>query len=318
MGNYGYLHLGRVLSYDADRDAYSLESVGLARTARWPPVPSCVPGLQPGDRVVLAAKGASRDDLIIIAKVAATYPDIADIPGLVTALDGKADDAEVIALDGRLDTAEGSLVSLDGRLDTAEASLTELDTDLTATVARVYNLELNPFRASRDLYTDVLSTMDREDAVNAIPLTNGTIYAVRVFGVPALTASTLRLATAVAGVGGTATIALYAGSATSSLAQVRSGSITLTTLGRVTHTMSSPYVSVAATHFVLAVLPLSYGTAPQLAGRSGVAHSSLINPSTALATSVTKAGQAVLPTSIDFTDGSWATGGTSKMWAALG
>lgn len=37
---------------------------------------------------------------------------IADVSGLQTALDGKADDAEITALDGRLDTAEGTLAGL--------------------------------------------------------------------------------------------------------------------------------------------------------------------------------------------------------------
>lgn len=329
MGNYGYLHLGRVLSYDETRNAYSLESVGLARTSKWPATPSCVPGLQPGDRVILAAKGSSRDDLVIIGKVGAAFPDITDIDGLIAALAAKADSADVLALTdalgGRLDTAETSLVTLDGRLDAAEAAqvtfegrLDGVDTTLDALTARLYKVELNPFRASRDLFTDALSTMDREDVVNAITLTNGTIYVTRLYGLPAITVSAIRMVTAVAGTVGTGNIALYAGSATSALTQVRTGTIALTTLGRVTHTLSSAYAAAAETQFAVALLPLTYSTPPQIGGRSGIVHSSMINPSTALATSVTKAGQTVLPASIDLTDGSWTTGVTSKMWIALG
>ena len=145
---YGYLHLGRVISFDPASGGYNLQSIGLARTSRWGPVSSAVPGLLVNDRVVLGATGTSRDELVIIAKVGATFPGIADIPGLVAALAGKADDSEITAilatltsLDGRLDTIEpivsghtstlashtttlgthaGELVSLDGRVDALE------------------------------------------------------------------------------------------------------------------------------------------------------------------------------------------------------
>lgn len=325
MGLYGYLHLGRVISYDATRDAYTLESVGLARTSRWPPTPSCVPGLQPGDRVVLAATGVSRDNLMIIGKVSADFPAIGDIPGLTAALAGKADDADITALDARLDAAEAELVTLDSRLDTVDTTLASLDTRLDAAEAdladhhsRIYTLELNPFRSDRDLWTDALSTMNRTDAVSPITLTNGTIYVTRMFGRPEMLPAAIRMVTAVAGVAGTATVGLYAGSATSALTQVRSGSISLTTLGRVTHTLSSAYASAESTHFAIALLPLAYTTAPQMGGRTGIVHSSMINPSTALATSVTKAGQTTLPASIDLTDGSWTTSVTHMLWVALG
>lgn len=160
---YGYLHQGRVLSFDEASGGYNLQSVGLARTSRWGPVPSAVPGLLVGDRVVLGATGASRDNLVIIAKVGMTFPGIADIPGLTAALAGKADDAEIASilaqistLDGRLDaiepivsghtttlgshaTALGShaseLVSLDGRLDLMEAKTGYVDA-VTGTAGR--------------------------------------------------------------------------------------------------------------------------------------------------------------------------------------
>lgn len=125
---YGYLHRGRIISVDEVTGGFNLQSVGLARTSRWGPVPSAVPGLDVGDRVILGATGTSRDDLVIIAKVGADFPAIGDIPGLTAALAGKADDSEITAINGTLDDY-GDLLSdlasadtaLDGRLDILEA-----------------------------------------------------------------------------------------------------------------------------------------------------------------------------------------------------
>lgn len=335
---YGYLHTARVHSLDPVTGAVFLQGLSLARTSRWGPVATCVFGLQPGDQVVAASLGTSRDILMVIGKVGDRLPDIGDIPGLVAALAAKADDTEITAINGTLDehadvldehattlgthtttlgahaTTLGAhateLVALDGRLDTAEA------TDLNH-AGRLTNIEANGWIHDRDVYTDALSSMPRQSVVNAIPLTNGTIYATRVFGRRAMTLLAIRMATAVAGVGGTATVGLYAGSAVTSLAQVKAGAISLTTLGRVTYTFASSYVSADQTQFVIALLPLAYSTAPQMGGRSGIVHSTLLNPASNLYTSVTKAGQTVLPASIDLMDGSWTSAVTSVLWTAL-
>lgn len=135
MTDYGYVHQARVVGYDAIRDAYRLESVSLARGSLWESVPSCRPGLAVGDKVIVAALGTSRDNLIIVGKVGEDFPGIGDIPGLQAALNALT--AADVVLDGRLDTAESTLsshtssiaalvaadVALDGRLDTAEASI---------------------------------------------------------------------------------------------------------------------------------------------------------------------------------------------------
>jgi hypothetical protein len=95
--DYGYIHLGKVVSYDAVKNAYYVESVALARINKWGPVPSCVPGLATGDRVVLVAAGTTRDNLIILGRVGEEFPDIGDIPGLIAALALKADAAATTA-----------------------------------------------------------------------------------------------------------------------------------------------------------------------------------------------------------------------------
>jgi hypothetical protein len=126
--SYGYLHLAKIVGYDDVTQAYYLESVALARTSKWGPSPSLVPGLQVGDRVVLGATGTSRDNLMIIGKVGAGFPTIPNIPGLLAQLNAliAADvvlTAVDVALDTRLDAVEATDISLDGRLDTAEATL---------------------------------------------------------------------------------------------------------------------------------------------------------------------------------------------------
>lgn len=87
--SYGYLHLAKIINYDVIKGGYYLESVALARTSKWGPCPSLTPGLQPGDRVVLGATGTSRDNLIILGKVGADFPDISDIPGLLDQLNAR-------------------------------------------------------------------------------------------------------------------------------------------------------------------------------------------------------------------------------------
>lgn len=335
---YGYLHRGRIISVDEDSGGFVLQSIGLARTSRWGPVQSTVPGLAVGDQAILGATGTSRDDLVIIAKVGADFPEIGDIPGLVAALAGKADDSEITALDGRLDTAEAELVTLDGRLDTAEGALVALDGRLDTAEAelviqdgrldtaegtlvtldsRVDSLELSSSVMDRDLYGDVLANMPRHSVVNSLTLANGTLNVIRLFCRSAFTATFIRMVTGVAGVAGTGNIALYAGTATNALSQVRSGTISLGGPGRVTHTLSSTYAIAANTHLAIALLPLSYTTQPQVGGRSGIVSSTMLNPTGALFTSVTKGSVASLPATIDLTDGSWTSAVTSVPWIAL-
>jgi hypothetical protein len=148
MPDYGYLHMGRVTGYDLDSGGYLLDSVGLARTMKWGPTPSCVPGLRKNDRVVLGATGTSRDNLIIIAKVGAEFAEISDIDGLLDALHSKADVVAVdqlanwsTALEGRIDVLETGASGLDARLDVAEADIDALQADSVSQDARLDTLE---------------------------------------------------------------------------------------------------------------------------------------------------------------------------------
>jgi hypothetical protein len=141
MPDYGTLHVARVTRLDVESGNYVLENVPLARESSWGPVPSCVPGLDPGDKVIVGNKGVSRDDLIILAKVDAAFPDIADIPGLVAALAGKADDADVTALQGRATALEGRATVLEGRATTVEGRATVLEGRATTLEGRATTVE---------------------------------------------------------------------------------------------------------------------------------------------------------------------------------
>lgn len=148
MPEYGYLHLGRILKQDPVTGGYEVESVPLARTSRWGPVASCVPGLRQGDRVILASAGTSRDVLTIIGKVGAGFPEIADIPGLLAALHSKASAADLDVVRDQLDSLGLDLVMLDGRVDAIEAvnatqsdEIDDLQAADTALDARVDALE---------------------------------------------------------------------------------------------------------------------------------------------------------------------------------
>lgn len=70
--------------------------------------------------------------------------------------------AEIIALDGRLDTAEGDIIALDGRLDTAEGTIIansgaigQLQTDVGNKASRTLNNLTSPTSVNQNLLPDV-------------------------------------------------------------------------------------------------------------------------------------------------------------------
>lgn len=123
---YGYLHSARVHSVDEATGGIFLTGVPLAPTSRWGPVPTCVIGLQPGDRVIAAALGTSRDALIVIAKRGDRMPDIGDIPGLTEALD---------ELDDRLDAVEPTVAGHTTAIATNTAAIAANTTAIAGKVS---------------------------------------------------------------------------------------------------------------------------------------------------------------------------------------
>lgn len=324
--SYGYLHRGLIVEFDATTGGYVVEIPTLAPTRRMGPYPSTVPNLTAGQRVVLASLGTSRDEMVIVGRVPGVAPSIGQIPGLQAALDAKADDTEITALDARLDTVEplvsshtstlaahtGELVSLDARLDVAEPAITTLTTRTTA-------LETSSSVLDRDLYGDTYASLRRTEATNSISMANGTMYLTRVYARRAASVSVIRMCVSVAGVTGTCSVGLYAGSGQSNdnFALVRSGSIVLTAQGRVNHTLSSAYSIPDGTNLLVVLLPVSYTTAPQMAGRTGIAHWTMLNAASNTIASATKTA-GTLPATINLTDGSWTINTiTHMMWFAL-
>lgn len=146
MPDYGFLHLGTVIRRDAPSGGYYLDSVGLARTLKWGPVASCVPGLVKGDKVILGAKGTSRDDLVVLAKINNQFPGVGDIEGLLDALADKARAVDVdllftqlagvvddaAALTARVTAVEGRATALEGRATALEGRATAVENRVTA------------------------------------------------------------------------------------------------------------------------------------------------------------------------------------------
>jgi hypothetical protein len=339
---YGYLHLGTVLRQDPASGSYFLESVGLARTLKWGPTPSCVPGLVKGDKVILGGKGTSRDDLIILAKINNQFPGIGDIPGLQAALDAKADAADldvvvaslaglsasvatlttrvtnnetaITALQGRATTVEGRATALEGRATSLEGRATSLEGRATAIEAieavRPYN------RGDMDTYGSLIESVPRHAASSAVALANGVATLQVSYSNRAFNFATLRAIVTTAGTGpGTAVAAVYVGTSRATLILHVTQAITLTALGEA----SSPFAGGGQAfnsfpYMALGILPTGHTVVPQVAATPSPAHAHVLNPSGRLA-SVTKT-LATWPANIDLTDGTWANS-PNRAWMGL-
>lgn len=84
MPEYGTLQRGRVLGLDASSGGWTVEVVRRAAGRRWGPVLSLVPGLAPGDRVLLGQVGDTADEYVIVGKLAPEPPAGFDLDGWLT------------------------------------------------------------------------------------------------------------------------------------------------------------------------------------------------------------------------------------------
>lgn len=130
--NYGYLHRGRIIEFEPITGGYIVEIPTLAPTRRMGPYPSLAANLPVGQRVLLASLATSRDEMVIIGRNPGVAPTMGEIPGLVAALDGKADDAEITALDGRLDVVEPLVASHTSTLASHTSTLASHTSTLSA------------------------------------------------------------------------------------------------------------------------------------------------------------------------------------------
>lgn len=119
--NHGYTHRAVVLAATAV-DAH-VEIPALAPGASWGPIPTAVPGLVPGESVLVTQIGLSQDTLAVVARAPGRWPDYSEIPGLSDVIDDVIADWQAgdAALDTRLDTAESTLTSNGARLTALEA-----------------------------------------------------------------------------------------------------------------------------------------------------------------------------------------------------
>lgn len=113
----GYAHRGQVLRLGPVADTYYVEIPALAPDRAYGPVPSTVPGLAEGDRVLLQQIGMTRGDVVITGKMPPTPFDsilpieISDVTGLSAALADKADDSEITTINGTLASHTGSIAT---------------------------------------------------------------------------------------------------------------------------------------------------------------------------------------------------------------
>lgn len=350
MAEYGYLHLGRVLSQDPTSGGYYLESVALARDRRWGPVPSCVAGLAAGDKVVLASTGTSRDSLMILGMLDPRYPDIDDIPGLTAALAAKADQTDLddavadiatehatnvsqaglitgldgrlttnealdVTQNGRLTTAEGTILSHGTRLTTAEGNITTIQGVDTTQDGRLTSLETwsRPHDNSEfDTFGDVFSSFPRIWGSNVRSLVNNTAYYWITRSHIAATSTRVRVALRTLGVAGNCAGVLYKSSTlTGTYSPIGSGTNTLTAFGIRDFTFTG--VSIAPGDYLMALLiGGGYTTTPQITALQNAVQSAVtLSPVWG-----TKAGLPSAPATVSPLDGTWTTD-AAPWWVAI-
>lgn len=348
MGDYGYLHTARVIGLDVASGGWFVESVSLARDRRWGPIPSCVLGLQPGDKVVLAATGTTRDNLLILGALDPHFPDIGDIPGLQAALDLKADqtalDAAVANIttehntnvtqntrldgidtlnttqNGRLTAVEGVNTTQDGRLTTAEGTIVSHTGTLSTHGSQITALQTysQVFRDAHefDVYGDAISSFPRLQTANLRTLVGQAAYIWRTRMRIGVGFNRVRVIVNTAGTG--------AGSCTGTLLTSSTAAGPYTVAGTATNTLTATGVqdfvfastaNVAAGAYVVLLLWCnnSYTATPKIVAWTGaISVPGALNPTIVFGT---KTGQATAPTTVTITDGTW-TAETSVWWIA--
>lgn len=333
MAEYGYLNRGKIIGQDPVTGGYLMESVGLARTSKWGPSPSCVPGLKKGDKVILASAGTSRDDVIIIAKIDAAFAGIPDIEGLLEALHSKASAAQFDSLsdyvatlddafgdlDGRTTSLEGRATSLEGRATLIEGVNDDQDDALTALDGRLDVLEpiaaARPYnQGDRDLYGDLISTVPRHAATSLVTLPAGVGCLYRTYGNRVFNYGSFRASVGVAGTGpGTVTCSIYVGVDPSNLILYSNLGISLAAVGEAVALLSG--VTFAGfPHMAIGLRASGFTVYPQVACTPVVPHPSLLSPTAQYAAASKTI--AAWPATVNLSDGTWSAL-SSRMWLAL-
>lgn len=349
MGDYGYLHTARVVGLDVASGGWFVESVALARDRKWGPIPSCVLGLQPGDKVVLAATGTTRDNLLILGPLDPRYPDIGDIPGLTAALALKANQTALDAAVANITTEHNTNVTQDGRLTSIESLNTTQNTRLDGidTLNTTQNTRLTTaegtivshtgtlsthtgqitalqnfsqvFRDAHefDVYGDVISSFPRAWTTNFRTLVGQAAYIWRTRMRLGVGFNRVRVIVQTAGTGAGSCTGTLLTSATAAGPYTVAGTATntLTATGAQDFTFASTANVAAGTYVVLLLwCNNSYTATPRIVCIQSNVQVNVggLNPTIVFGT---KTGQATAPTSVTITDGTW-TAEANPWWIA--
>jgi hypothetical protein len=127
---HGYIHRGTVLALDGAAHYVEVPVLGIGLSLG--PMLSAVPGLVPGDAVLVSQIGVQRDVLAITSRVPGRFPDQSEIPGLAAIIAGLQDDIADLSASG---------TTADARLDALEATVGAHTTELASHETRIAGLE---------------------------------------------------------------------------------------------------------------------------------------------------------------------------------
>lgn len=318
MPDYGYLHLGRVLRQDSASGGWFLESVGLARTSRWGPVASCVPGLAAGDRVVLGAKGTSRDDLVILAKVGASFPTMSDIDGLNAALAAKADQSSLNTTNTNVSNLQASVSTNTSDISNLKTSVSSNTTSINTNTSDITTLkaQTHNFHGDPDLYTDRLATVPHASATSTFTLANGVMYVMRVYTHAVFNFSGVEMVLTGSGAGGgTINAAVYYGTSSSSYVLYAINGTDGALIGRRLAALSSAHTLAGYPHILIGVCATGFTTQPVIAATPAVGNSQVLNTLSSDLVAAQKTGS-TFPANLTLNDGTW-TGMSSRFLLTL-
>jgi len=132
----GLIYAGRVVDTTVGGPLVVVPQIG--GTASYGPLPSAVPDLAVGEVVLVTSLGVSRDQLVVLGRMAGRVPEVGEIPGLATRLAGI--DALDATQNGRLGSVESKNTEQDGRLGNVETVNTTQGGAITSNTTAITTL----------------------------------------------------------------------------------------------------------------------------------------------------------------------------------
>ncbi len=125
----GMVYAGRVVAVEEAGPRVVVPQLG--GTGRFGPLPSAVPDLAVGETVIVTNLGISRDQLVVLGRMAGRVPEVDEIPGLAATLDAHDTRLDAVELDNATD--QQVLDDHGARITAGEARDGQQDGRLTAT-----------------------------------------------------------------------------------------------------------------------------------------------------------------------------------------